>query len=195
MKIVGLTGGIGSGKSEVSQVFKNKGIPVYDSDSRAKILMNTHDDIKRKVIESFGDQSYSEGSLNRVFLASVVFSNPSQLAQLNAIIHPFVRSEFHQWVLQQTSSYVIQEAAILFETGFYKQCDRMILVTAPKEIRIQRVVERDAVKPSAVLSRIQQQWEDSKKIDLADFVIQNLDWEDTKLQIETIHQSLMKDFQ
>lgn len=195
MKIVGLTGGIGSGKSTVSEIFKNKGIAVYNSDSSAKILMNSHPKLKQEILNAFGNDSYKDGVLNTPFLASVVFSDSNKLSGLNELVHPYVRTDFFEWVSKQSSQYVIQEAAILFETGSYKHFDRMILVTAPQEVRIQRVVDRDAITPSAVLDRIQKQWADDKKIELADFIIQNIDIEDTKTQVEAIHRLLLEEFQ
>lgn len=195
MKIVGLTGGIGSGKSFVSKMFKQKGIAVYDSDFHAKELMNSNFKLKKAIIELFGPESYNEKGLNRLFLASIVFSDNQKLEQLNDLVHPYVQDDFSNWILNQTGPYVIQEAAILFETGSYKKFDRKILVIAPKELRIERVVNRDGAKISEVQDRMNRQWEDKRKVELADYVVQNIDSDDTKSQVETIHQLLLEEFQ
>lgn len=174
-KIIGLTGGIGSGKSTIAKYFESKGIPVYIADIEAKKIMES-DSVIGKVVDAFGMDVLENEKINRSKLSAVVFNNPEKLAQLNAIIHPEVKIHFLDWVKKHENfPIVIKEAAILFESGSYKDCDKIILVTAPKELRIQRVMQRDNVTKEAVEARMANQWEDEKKIKLSDFIIQNID--------------------
>lgn len=189
-KIVGLTGGIGSGKSTAAAYFSELGIPCYIADDRAKELMTSSMTIQQAIINEFGAESYINGNLNRPFLASIVFKDTVLLATLNAIVHPAVASDFRSWLLEQNSIYVIKEAAILFENGGAKLCDQVILVTAPKEIRVQRVIDRDKCTKEDVLERMSIQWSDAKKKPLADYIIENIEWKETSRQIEVLHQKL-----
>jgi len=189
-KIVGLTGGIGSGKSTTAAYFSELGIPCYIADDRAKELMTSSITIQQAIINEFGAESYINGNLNRPFLASIVFKDSGLLATLNAIVHPAVASDFRSWLLEQNSIYVIKEAAILFENGGAKLCDQVILVTAPKEIRVQRVIDRDKCTKEDVLERMSKQWSDAKKKPLADYIIENIEWKETSKQIEVLHQKL-----
>ena len=189
-KIVGLTGGIGSGKSKAAAYFSELGIPCYIADDRAKELMTSSITIQQAIINEFGAESYINGNLNRPFLASIVFKDTVLLATLNAIVHPAVASDFRSWLLEQNSIYVIKEAAILFENGGAKLCDQVILVTAPKEIRVQRVIDRDKCTKEDVLERMSKQWSDAKKKPLADYIIENIEWKETSKQIEVLHQKL-----
>ena len=189
-KIVGLTGGIGSGKSTAAAYFSELGIPCYIADDRAKELMTSSMTIQQAIINKFGAESYINGNLNRPFLASIVFKDTVLLATLNAIVHPAVASDFRSWLLEQNSIYVIKEAAILFENGGAKLCDQVILVTAPKEIRVQRVIDRDKCTKEDVLERMSKQWSDAKKKPLADYIIENIEWKETSKQIEVLHQKL-----
>jgi len=189
-KIVGLTGGIGSGKSTAAAYFSELGIPCYISDDRAKELMTSSITIQQAIINEFGAESYINGNLNRPFLASIVFKDTVLLATLNAIVHPAVASDFRSWLLEQNSIYVIKEAAILFENGGAKLCDQVILVTAPKEIRVQRAIDRDKCTKEDVLERMSKQWSDAKKKPLADYIIENIEWKETSRQIEVLHQKL-----
>lgn len=173
MKIVGLTGGIGSGKSTIAKWFLQKGIPVYDSDMEAKKLMNENSQVREKLIELFGEKAYEGKTLNRAYIAAQAFGDKEKLNQLNQIVHPAVFSHFQNWVGEQQSKFVVKEAAILFESGSYKDCDWIISVIADPEIRIQRVIERDNVSRSQVLERMQNQWTDEMKIPKSDFVIKN----------------------
>ena len=194
MKVIGLTGGIGSGKSTVARKFNELGVPVYIADDRAKSLMVKNPEIIKGIVKIFGDQAYLDGQLNRAFIAGQVFSDKSLLQKLNNIVHPAVEKDFQSWILEESKSsarYVIKEAAILFENGGYKKCDYTILVTAPKEERIQRVIERDHTNRQAVLDRIKNQWSDSKKVLLADFVIRNMDFKKTSLIINKIHNKII----
>ena len=189
-KIVGLAGGIGSGKSKAAAYFSELGIPCYIADDRAKELMTSSITIQQAIINEFGAESYINGNLNRPFLASIVFKDTVLLATLNAIVHPAIASDFRSWLLEQNSIYVIKEAAILFENGGAKLCDQVILVTAPKEIRVQRVIDRDKCTKEDVLERMSKQWSDAKKKPLADYIIENIEWKETSRQIEVLHQKL-----
>ena len=189
-KIIGLTGGIGSGKSKAAAYFSELGIPCYIADDRAKELMTSSMTIQQAIINEFGAESYINGNLNRPFLASIVFKDTVLLATLNAIVHPAVASDFRSWLLEQNSIYVIKEAAILFENGGAKLCDQVILVTAPKEIRVQRVIDRDKCTKEDVLEKMSKQWSDAKKKPLADYIIENIEWKETSKQIEVLHQKL-----
>lgn len=189
-----MTGGIGSGKSTVARKFNELGVPVYIADDRAKSLMVQNTEIIKGIVKIFGDEAYLDGQLNRAFIAGQVFSDKSLLQKLNNIVHPAVEKDFQSWVLEESKSsakYVIKEAAILFENGGYKKCDYTILVTAPKEERIQRVIERDHTNRQAVLDRIKNQWSDSKKVLLADFIIRNKDLEETSLIVNKIHNKII----
>lgn len=170
---VGLTGGIGSGKSTVAEIFAQLKIPIYLSDDRAKDLMVNNSSVKSAVISLFGKESYVDGELNRTFIASKVFSDQKELEKLNAIVHPALKTDFENWCKNQTSIYVVKEAAILFESGANKGLDKVILVEAPKEMRIKRVMERDKVARNLVLARMDKQWSDKRKRELSDYIIQN----------------------
>ncbi len=190
MMIIGLTGGIGSGKTTVANMFRSHGIPVYNSDQRAKELMTDSEILVAEITDLIGDKAYNEGALNRDFIASVVFNNKDLLKQLNEIVHPAVKDDFKEWASIQTSPYVIQEAAILFENGSYEHFDRMILVTAPKQTRLKRIMSRDAVTEDHIMARMEHQWEDDKKRPLSHFIIENTDLEKTAQQVEEIHKKL-----
>jgi len=192
MKIVGLTGGIGSGKSTVATMFGEYGVPIYNSDEEAKKIMGQSHVIKKKIIALLGEESYQNGKLQRDYISQKVFKDAKLLQALNAIVHPAVREHFIAWTKKQRSEYVIQEAAIIFENGTRDFYDCVILVTAPMEIRIKRVVERDGVDPEKVMERIRSQWDDARKIALADFVIENSDLEKTAVQVSEIHLKLLK---
>jgi dephospho-CoA kinase len=171
---VGITGGIGSGKSTVCRVFSVMGIPVFDADSVAKQSMNTNPEIRDQLIHIFGTAVYlPDQTIDRKFLAEIVFNNSSLLAQLNAIVHPDVRKSFDEWCQNQQSPYVLHEAAILFESGFYKLMDKTIAVVANEDERIQRVMKRDKITLELVKQRIHNQLSDAERIKLADFVISN----------------------
>ncbi len=191
MLIVGLTGGIGSGKTTVANMFKDLGVPVYIADVEAKELMLNSVAIKKELIELLGEQAYTaSGELNRTFIATQVFSNSDKLEALNAIVHPRVGAHFKKWVTKQQANYVIKEAAILFENDGYKNCDKTILVTAPVKDRIKRVLARDQSTREDVLARMQNQWPDSQKIPLADYTIQNTNLDQTKALIKALHNTL-----
>lgn len=185
-KIIGLTGGIGAGKSTVAQYLKSLGIPVYISDFEAKKIME-HPKVIEKINQTFGEKFNSDKGLNREKLASIVFSNPEKLKQLNAIVHPIVKKHFENWVnSNRQSPWVVKEAAILFESGSYKDCDYIITVTAPLETRIARVIKRDGTSKEKILQRIKNQISDEERIAKSNFVVENIDIETTKKQIDSI---------
>lgn len=191
MKIIGLTGGIGSGKTTVAKLFKELGVPIYIADIEAKKLTNSSKVIRRKIIDLLGEYAYEGPELNRKFVADKIFTDNALLESVNAIIHPKVATHFKKWASKQKSPYVIKEAAILFENGSYKNCDLVILVTAPKEVRISRVMERDNASAIEIEQRMKNQWSDEKKQKLADLIIENINLQDTRKRVEAIHRSLI----
>ena len=185
-KIVGLTGGIGSGKTTIANHFKSHGVPVYIADDEARKIMESQT-IKSKIKKIFGATVFDHDTLNREELAKIVFNNTEKLANLNSIVHPAVRKHFTQWLsTQQDHPIIIYEAAILFESGNYKNCDYIITVTAPLELRIQRVIARDHTTKELVLKRINAQWIDEQRISKSDFIIHNHTIETTKLEVDKI---------
>ena len=185
-KIIGLTGGIGSGKTTIANHFIAAGIPVYIADDEARKIMQSAA-IINEIKNVFGNAIFEKGILNREKLAQIVFSNPKKLKLLNSIIHPAVKKHFDNWVLDhKNNSFVIYEAAILFESGSYKNCDKIITVTAPFETRIQRVIQRDNTTRGQVLERMNAQWNDDQRIAKSDFVIENQTPEITKLEVGKI---------
>lgn len=171
---VGITGGIGSGKSTVCKVFRTMGIPVFEADNVARQLMNSNAEIRILLINLFGAEVYlPDQTVDRKLLSSIVFSDPSLLAQLNEIVHPFVMNTFDEWCEKQESPYILHEAAILFESGYYKIMNKTITVVTSEEERIQRVMKRDGTTRELVKQRIQNQWTDEQRINLADLVINN----------------------
>ncbi|TBX66599.1 dephospho-CoA kinase [Flavobacterium silvisoli] len=185
-KIIGLTGGIGSGKTMIANYMKSLGIPVYIADDEAKNLMETREVIDA-IVNEFGDEIFVNNSLNREKLAKIVFTDPNKLQKLNAIIHPAVKKHFETWLHHHsTYPFVIKEAAILFESGSYRDCDAVITVTAPLETRIQRVIARDKTSRENVLQRMQNQWTDEQRIDQSDYVIHNISVKETQKQTDKI---------
>ncbi len=177
MNLIGLTGGIGSGKSTVASIFRTLGIPVYDSDLRAKYLMNSNPDLSKKIIALFGAEAYSSPQeLNRSLIASRVFKDKTLLDKLDAIVHPAVYKDLVEWASspeQISAPYLIQESAILFEENLTERLQGIILVVASEELRISRTMNRDKVTREDVLQRMKHQWMDAKKIPLSDYVIYN----------------------
>jgi len=191
-KIIGLTGGIGSGKTTVARYIASQGIPVYIADEEAKKVMNTPE-VLSLVAKTFGDSVLENGVINRQKLAQLVFNAPEKLQQLNNIIHPKVKQDFENWVQKHHNHpFVIKEAAILFESGSYQFCDKIITVTAPENVRLQRVMLRDGVTEDQVLARMQNQWKEEEKIALSDYIIQNINIEDAKSQVDNILKTLKK---
>lgn len=185
-KIIGLTGGIGSGKTMIAKHIASMGIPVYIADDEAKKLMDTEEVIK-EVGNEFGESILDNGILNREKLARLVFNDPEKLQKLNSIIHPKVRAHFDAWIAKHKNHpIVVKEAAILFETGGDKYCDAVITVTAPLNTRLQRVMERDKADKESVLKRMQSQWTDEQRVAKSDYVIDNISVKDSYIQIEEI---------
>jgi dephospho-CoA kinase len=178
MKIIGLTGGIGSGKTTVANMFQELKVPVYIADLEAKSLMNNSKIIKRKLIGLFGSNAYQNNAINKSFIADRIFNNKDLLSKMNAIVHPKVGAHFNKWVEKKNTPYVIKEAAILFENGGYLNCDAIIAVTAS---------EKDKVK-----AIINNQWSDAEKVKLSQFVITNNNLSETKVQVRKIHQEILK---
>ena len=183
---VGLTGGIGSGKTTVANFFSELGIPIYYADLEARRLMKSSSLIKRKLIKEFGNDAYKDGELNTSFLASIVFKDKSKLAQINSIIHPEVAKDFLSWIKKQNAPYVIEESAILFENNLIDHFDYIITVTAPADVRINRIIKRDSTSKKEVLLRMNNQWDDKKKIELSDYIIHNIELSDTKKQVKVL---------
>ena len=173
MKKIGLTGGIGSGKSYISTVFKKIGFPVFDADLNAKKCMHENKELRLAIINLFGSNIYNNGKLQTRELASIVFSDQIKLNALNQVVHPVVTEEFKNWCKNQDSDFVIKEAAILFESNTYKDLDFIISVSAPIEIRVKRVVSRDGCTVNQVKERMRSQISDKERQKLADFLILN----------------------
>jgi dephospho-CoA kinase len=192
MVIIGLTGGIGSGKTTISKCFESFGIPVYVSDYEAKALMNRSKVIKRKLIQLFGESAYKKGKLNRAYLASKIFKDKALLTKMNAIVHPKVASHFKRWLKKQEAPYVIKEAAIIFENNLERQYDYIITVVADEDLRIERVMKRDNSTLKKVKSIISNQLADAEKIDKSDFVITNNKLEPAKKQATDIHHQILQ---
>jgi dephospho-CoA kinase len=192
---VGITGGIGSGKSTVCRLFEKFGVPVYYADDRAKWLMNHKEDLKEKLKENFGAATYNkEGLLDRAYLAGIVFKDNSKLEILNSIVHPAVFEDGEQWQAAQAelgAAYSLKEAALLYETGSYKHLDRIIVVTVPEETRIKRVMERDNVTEEEVRARINKQMPQEEKEKKADHIITNIAWKTLNIQISEVHEKLL----
>jgi dephospho-CoA kinase len=189
---VGITGGIGSGKSTVAKVFEILGIPVYYADDAAKKLMNEDGALREKLVHSFGKETYRNGTLNRQYISGLVFNDPQQLALLNSIVHPATIADADKWMQQQTSPYAIKEAALIFESGAEKYLDKVIGVYAPAPLRLQRVMQRDGISEAAVLTRLNKQMDEDKKMQLCDYVIHNDEQELLIPQVLTLHTILQE---
>lgn len=192
MIIVGLTGGIGSGKTTVAKQFLALGVPVYIADEEAKKLMLRSKIIKRKLIQLFGNNAYVDGALNKPFIANIIFNDNSYLEKMNAIVHPKVAKHFKKWAEKQTAPYAIKEVAILFENGSHKNCDYVITVTAPLDMRIKRLLKRDNTTKSKIKAIMKNQWNDTDKVKLSDFVIDNTSLDNMEQQVFKIHQQILK---
>lgn len=192
--LVGITGGIGAGKSTIREIFSVLGVPVYDADSRAKTLMTEDAELVRRIKTLFGNASYVDGQLNRVFLAENVFSDPAQLARLNELVHPAVGRDFSDWVARNAwAAYVLKEAALLFETGSYKSLDFTILVQAPESMRVKRVLARDPHRTETQVREIMsRQLSDAQKAGLASEVIANDESDLIIPKVLALHEKLTK---
>ncbi|HVT84879.1 MAG TPA: dephospho-CoA kinase [Chitinophagaceae bacterium] len=191
MLTIGLTGGIGSGKSTVAQLFELLGIPVYYADDAAKQLMNTDEELKSLLKKNFGEQAYKNNELDRQYMAAVVFNDPVKLNLLNSFVHPATIRDAEQWMKRQTAPYAVKEAALLFESGADKMLDHVIGVTAPEELRIERVMKRDGVSREEVMKRLGKQMNEEEKMSLCDFILVN---DETQLlipQVLELHQKLI----
>jgi len=170
---IGITGGIGSGKSTVCRIFSQMGIPIYSADNRAKQLMNENQTLITAIKQLFGEEAYHEAKLNRAYISERAFSNPALLEQLNALVHPAVAKDFLDWAIQQKTPYVVKEAALMYESGSFRDLDYVITVSAPKELRILRTMQRDGMSREQVLARMKRQWSEKQRNEAADFIIKN----------------------
>lgn len=190
---VGITGNMGSGKSTVCSIFAELGIPIYDADSRAKWLMTNDATLKSEIIALLGNAAYdAHGQLNRAWVSQQVFHQPEKLTALNALVHPAVALDAQQWHIQQSGPYTLREAALLIESGSYKQLNQMIVVTAPENLRIQRVMQRDGLAEADVRARLSKQLPESEKVKLANFVVVNDGEHALTKQVLAIHQALLQ---
>ncbi len=170
---IGLTGGIGSGKTTVARIFEVLGIPVYYADDRAKDLMNTDNNLRQQIVTHFGDESYLGKELNRPFIANIVFNDAEKLSLLNSLVHPVTLKDANEWMQAQNTPYAIKEAALFFETDAWKHVDKIIGVHSPFELRMQRTMQRDGASRGAVQARIERQMNEDDKMKRCDFVIMN----------------------
>ena len=190
---VGITGGIGSGKSTITSLFHDLGVPIYNSDERAKWLLSNDVDLMDQIKILFGQESYSNNKLNRAHIANIVFQDNDMLKQLNAIVHPLVKIDFENWLLlQKKEPLVIKEAAILIESGAYKELDVLIVVLADKKTRIKRVINRDNVSKEEVEKRMETQISDSERLKFANFSVDNnTDQSNLKMQVGGLYKQLL----
>lgn len=188
---IGLTGGIGSGKSTAAQIFEVLGIPVYYADVEAKRLINEDEQSRSEIIKIFGEQAYLNNSLDRKYIASIVFSDPSKLELLNSIVHPVTKRDSESWMLLQTTPYAIHEAALIFEAKVNERLDYVIGVSSPKELRIQRAMKRDNVDHEEVIKRMTRQMNEEIKMSKCDFVLINDEQQLLIPQVLGLHQKLI----
>lgn len=187
---VGITGGIGSGKSTVCAILAEFGVAVYDSDSRAKRLMNEDNTLRERLLERFGSEVYCAEGLNRIYLAERVFGNPEELKALNAIVHPAVMDDFDRWALEQEGSYVVLESAILFEASLDRRVDVSVAVMAPEELRIERAMQRDGAQREQIVARMNNQISDQERVARAKYTIVNIDIDNLRSDVEQLHRRL-----
>lgn len=192
MLIIGLTGGIGSGKSTVAKIFAQLEVPILNADFLAKSIMQNDPTIRNEIIKAFGVEAYNRNQLNSAYLANIVFKDPFQLTILNAIVHPATINESKRWASKQSTPYVIKEAALFFESGSAEGLDGIIGVSAPNSLRIKRVMERDCLTRESVLQRMDQQIDQVLKMKLCDWVINNNEQELLIPQVVTIHDELLR---
>ena len=180
---VAICGGIGSGKSTVCRMFAERGVALYDSDSRAKVLMNESEELRKALVAEFGEECYADGALNRSYLASRVFGSEEQLAKLNSIVHPAVKADFLRWAEEQEGDFCILESAILFESGFDAVVDKTVAVLAPLPLRIERAMKRDGATREQIEARVKAQMSDDELVARADFAIVNIHLEDVEKDV------------
>lgn len=190
---IGLTGGIGSGKSAVANIFKVFGIPVFDADSEAKLIMEKDEQLVLSILKIFGKESYTGKTLNRKYIANIVFNDPEKLKQLNALVHPAAIQAAADWMSQQTAPYALKEAALLFESNSARYLDYVIGVFAPQNLRIKRVMERDNVSREQALARMNQQMDEEKKMKLCDFVVVNDEQQLVIPQVLELHEKFLSE--
>jgi dephospho-CoA kinase len=188
---IGLTGGIGSGKSTVAKIFAVLGIPVYYADAASRRLMNEDPELVKEIIRHFGDKSYTDGKLNRAYIASIVFNDAEKLALLNAISHPATIADAKQWIGQQTAPYIIKEAALIFESGSAEHLDAVIGVYAPAPLRIKRTMDRDHVTQEEVKKRMERQINEELKMKLCDHIIVNDEQQLVVPQVMALHKKFL----
>ena len=193
MKIVGLTGGMGVGKSTVAAIFESNGFPVFNSDTRAKELMVENTDLKKNIISLLGEESYEGENLNRKYIAKVIFSDENLLKKQNLLVHSALQKDFQLWKTKQDAAFCVKEAAILFESGSYKDCDYTVAVIAPDSIRIPRINSRDHLPIEEVKKRLQHQWAQEKVVKLSNFhIVNDFDFKNLQSQVMKII-SILKD--
>ena len=190
---VGLTGGIGSGKSKVAEFLRDREVAIYDSDSRAKELMMSNEALREALITEFGQECYTADGINRAWLAQRVFNNEAELARLNAIVHPAVMRDFAEWAEVQEGNYVVLESAILLEAGLESHVDVVVAVMAPKELRLERAMLRDGAKREQIEERMRNQMSDEERTDRAKYAIVNIDLEELEEDVEQLHRRLCYD--
>ncbi|QEC46072.1 dephospho-CoA kinase [Pseudobacter ginsenosidimutans] len=188
---VGITGGIGSGKSTVARIFEVLGIPVYYADDAAKRIMNTDPELRQAIIDTFGPETYTNGVLNRSVLSSLVFNNQEKLEQLNSLVHPATIRDGEKWMQAQTTPYAIKEAALFFESGSAASLDYIIGVYAPASLRIHRAMQRDNITREAVIARMSKQIDENIKMRLCNFVIVNDEQQPVLPQVLALHKELL----
>ena len=188
---IGITGGVGSGKTTVAKVFQTFGIPIFMADAEAKRLMQDNESLKNAIKSVFGDSIYQDGQLGKKELAALIFNNEAALAKINSLVHPAVQQAFEKWCSNQSVKYVLKEAAILFESGADKDLDLVICVSAPDDLRVQRARTRDGTTEEQVQERMAQQWEQAKKIALSDYHIVNDEQQLLLPQIIKVHQAIL----
>lgn len=190
--IVGLTGGIGSGKSTVAKIFARLNVPIYDADTEAKKLLESDRFLHDKLVHLLGTiVKNTDGTIDRVKMAEIIFNNPEKLIKVNSFIHPAVAKHFSHWYKRQSAPYVVREAAILFESGSYKDCDSVITVFTPEKMRIDRVIKRNNISAAEVKSRMANQWPEEEKLKLATFILYNDGTQSVIKQVLDIHENLI----
>lgn len=192
---VGITGGIGSGKSTVCRMLAERGVAIYNADSSAKELMSTSESLRKALIENFGAETFTAEGLNRQYLAERVFNNAEQLRLLNSLVHPAVIADFEAWAEEQEGHYVVFESAILFEAGLENRVDAVVAVMAPESLRVERVMARDGHSKEQVMARIKSQMSDDERSDRSQYSIVNIDVEDLEEDVEQLHRRLSYDSQ
>ncbi len=193
MKVLGLTGGMGSGKTTVASLFELLNVPVYNSDQQAKFLMESNDEIKQQLCKKFGNSVYqANGSLNRKFIASQIFNNKQYLQWINELIHPFVKSDIKKWIKNQKSKLVLIESALLIERMNLEEFDKIIVVSAPKQLRINRIKQRDQLTTPEIKKRMSEQLNEKEMHQYADYIIQNDDKKSLIQQVIAVYRDIQK---